>query len=193
MTKKLELNGIRFGKWTVLYQVNTPSGRKSTKNTWWRVKCDCGKEKDVIGTSLRQNQSTSCGCVKKKTTMPGESAKWSLYTSNKINADRRGIVFTLSLEEFLKITGSRCHYCGIQWSSEYPKRQELNGSYKHNGIDRIDSSIGYVSDNCVPCCSICNFAKQRMTVDQFKEWINRAYHHMFNEQFLSIPIVKKRI
>jgi 5-methylcytosine-specific restriction endonuclease McrA len=27
------------------------------------------------------------------------------------------------------------------------------------GIDRVDNSIGYTPDNCVPCCTQCNRIK----------------------------------
>lgn len=193
MSHRKELTGLRFGRWVV-------KGLKESKNgvLYWNVKCDCGTEKYVSGGSLKQGQSKGCSkCVKReKRTADGDSAKWSLFTSNKINAARRGIVFTLSLEEFLRITGSSCHYCGIKWSSDYPKtiyadnfkkknligKMKLNGTYKHNGIDRVDSNIGYVSDNCVPCCKDCNFAKQQMSREQFREWIVRAYKHLFGEE-----------
>lgn len=190
MSRVIDLTKKVFGKLTVLGLSRSTNGV-----LWWKTRCECGNEKDVRGGSLKTGESKSCGvCVRgKKRTANGESAKWSLFTSNRINAGRRGIAFTLSLEEFLRITGSACHYCGIQWSSEYPKtiytknaprknlvgKMKLNGTYKHNGIDRVDSDIGYVSDNCVPCCKDCNFAKQRMSKEAFMLWIARAYEHMF--------------
>ena len=47
----------------------------------------------------------------------------------------------------------------------------------HNGIDRVDSTMGYAIDNCVPCCKTCNIAKHTMTTIEFAGWINRAYQH----------------
>lgn len=37
----------------------------------------------------------------------------------------------------------------------------------HNGIDRIDSNIGYITSNCVTCCGGCNIAKGKKTPDEF--------------------------
>lgn len=189
MSKRMDITGKKFGKLTVLY----PS-RKKDCLSWWIVQCECGIIKRVRGQSMKQNQSLSCGvCTRKnKRTAHGQSAKWSLFSSYVINAKRRNYSFTLSLEEFLRITGSACTYCGIYWSSEYPNtiytdrfkkrnligKNKLNGTYKHNGIDRVDNNIGYVTDNCVPCCKDCNIAKQRMSIDQFKSWVFRAYHHI---------------
>jgi hypothetical protein len=45
------------------------------------------------------------------------------------------------------------------------------GDYTYNGVDRIDNSIGYTKENCVPCCTICNWAKSNRGVDEFKDYI----------------------
>jgi hypothetical protein len=37
----------------------------------------------------------------------------------------------------------------------------------YNGIDRIDSSAGYVPSNVVPCCHDCNFMKGSLGYDEF--------------------------
>lgn len=42
----------------------------------------------------------------------------------------------------------------------------------YNGIDRQDNSIGYKTENCVPCCKFCNLAKSKFTIKEFQEWIN---------------------
>jgi hypothetical protein len=54
------------------------------------------------------------------------------------------------------------------------KNKELHWEY---GIDRIDSNLYYTIDNVVPCCLICNIAKNRMTQQQFKSWIIEAYEY----------------
>ncbi len=46
-----------------------------------------------------------------------------------------------------------------------------------NGIDRINSNIGYIEGNIVPCCKHCNSAKNTMTESEFKEWIVRLYNN----------------
>ena len=38
----------------------------------------------------------------------------------------------------------------------------------YNGIDRLDSSLGYTKDNIVTCCKICNYAKNKMKFEDFK-------------------------
>lgn len=57
-TTEIDLTGQRFGKWTVLYRTEK---RNSGGIIYWHCRCDCGREKDVLGTSLRQKRSLSCG------------------------------------------------------------------------------------------------------------------------------------
>jgi len=53
-----DLTGQRFGKLFVLRRADsTPDWR-----TMWRVRCDCGTEKDVKGDNLKAGSTTSCGC-----------------------------------------------------------------------------------------------------------------------------------
>lgn len=57
-TTEIDLQGQVFGKWTVLYKSEK---RNSGGVIYWHCRCECGKEKDVLGTSLRQGRSLSCG------------------------------------------------------------------------------------------------------------------------------------
>lgn len=57
-TTAIDITGQRFGKWTVLYKTEK---RNAGGCVYWHCKCDCGQEKDVLGTSLRTGRSLSCG------------------------------------------------------------------------------------------------------------------------------------
>ena len=46
-------------------------------------------------------------------------------------------------------------------------RSPQTGTYIYNGIDRIDSNIGYEPDNCVTCCVICNRMKNKYSKNAF--------------------------
>lgn len=78
-------------------------------------------------------------------------------------AKRSGRDVTLTFSEYLELTKSgSCSYCG----GELP----LVGY----GIDRVDSSKGYLSANCVACCDACNKAKHNYSTEEFAEWILRV-------------------
>ena len=57
-TTEIDLTGKQFGKWTV---INKSGRRNSAGAIYWNCKCECGIEKEVLGTSLRQGLSLSCG------------------------------------------------------------------------------------------------------------------------------------
>ena len=54
----IDLTGQIFGKWTVL---NISEKRSKNGGIYWHCKCECGKEKDVLGFSLKTHRSLSCG------------------------------------------------------------------------------------------------------------------------------------
>lgn len=51
------------------------------------------------------------------------------------------------------------------------------GDYVYNGVDRKDNGIGYSNDNCVPCCMICNWAKGKMLLSDYMQYINRLVEY----------------
>ncbi|MCR4286876.1 MAG: hypothetical protein NUW09_02555 [Deltaproteobacteria bacterium] len=74
------------------------------------------------------------------------------YTSYKKAAQNRGFTFNLSLDEFAGLIENRaCTYCGDPAT----------------GVDRIDSSIGYLINNCTPCCKLCNRMKMNFDKELF--------------------------
>lgn len=61
MPKPIDLTGKRFGRFTVLSRTeNNKDGR-----AMWLCKCDCGNERIVVGKSLRNGHTQSCGCLNK--------------------------------------------------------------------------------------------------------------------------------
>jgi hypothetical protein len=59
MSKKIDLTGQRFSKWTVVGHANTKNYK-----VFWLCRCDCGNEVVVNGSNLRSGHSKSCGCWK---------------------------------------------------------------------------------------------------------------------------------
>lgn len=56
-----DMTNIRFGKLTPILVV-----RKNSKGMYiWLCKCDCGNEKEVRGSELRNGEITHCGCERK--------------------------------------------------------------------------------------------------------------------------------
>jgi hypothetical protein len=174
--KALELIGKKFGRLTVI----ASAGRTKYGKSKWLCKCDCGNEKEISSKHFKNGDTKSCGCLRHE--HPGMKPKEDicacsnlLFNNNyKSNAIRKGVAFELTLEEFIKITSSDCFYCGSKPSS-IQRRQNHQGFYIYNGIDRVDNSIGYIKENVVPCCWECNSAKKTMSIEIFvKKSILRA-------------------
>jgi hypothetical protein len=84
----------------------------------------------------------------------------------------------LSEAEFYELIEEDCAYCG---SPPSQIRRMSTGTCVTNGVDRVDSTLGYTADNCVSCCWMCNRAKLDDDIEEFRSWIMRVFHHQFNE------------
>jgi hypothetical protein len=181
MGKKVDLIGQRFGKLTVIDIYDIKDERRNHK---WLCKCDCGNTHSVSTTNLLGGVVKSCGCYLKefKKRDGNLTAQRVLFTAYKRNAKHKNIEFLLTEEEFHKLVNKSCFYCGIEPSTitrpNYRNEFNMDECYIHNGIDRIDSDKGYITDNCVPCCPTCNYAKREMSTTQFFTWIDRVYKNL---------------
>lgn len=73
----------------------------------------------------------------------------------KYSAQERKIAWNLPDQVCLDLFMESCIYCGIETNLD-----TTNGDAKNlNGIDRLDNDIGYTIENCVTCCSMCNYMK----------------------------------
>jgi hypothetical protein len=55
MRRQIDLTGHRFGRLTVTGPADIPR--------YWKVVCDCGNERTVLGSSMRSGNTKSCGCL----------------------------------------------------------------------------------------------------------------------------------
>jgi len=181
--KIILLEGKTFGNLIVLSEyIRCHSGNRV--RTKWLCKCNrCNNLKYIRSDSLMSGKTTDCGCIGKESTSKrfrkryGESARNKLYASYASGARNRNYEFSLSKEEFFKLTQMNCYYCNSS-PINISKNTCYNGDYIYNGVDRIDNTKGYVYNNCVSCCKKCNRAKDTMTVLEFHEWITKVYNNL---------------
>jgi hypothetical protein len=169
-----------FGDLTV---VNVQSNRG---DQYVLCSCLCGKEKDVRIYSLRNGNTTSCGCRLYSIRKKGgnyQTYGWA-YKIYKRNAKKQKRRFDIDLEEFKYLTSLNCHYCGSEprlvnrysegnRGKNYQKGTVEIAYAKINGLDRKNNNLGYVPGNCLPCCAICNRAKREMSFEDFNDWISQ--------------------
>lgn len=179
MAPRADLTGKRFGKLTALWTY--PRGREPRKTTttsrWWRCACDCGNISDATVGALRSGEVKSCGCLASIKVFKESGLRAAISRGNKggftselteykRNAKNRNLSWDLSSESATILMRSDCFYCGSAPGIK-PRAKSLNFIGLRNGIDRLDPSLGYSSENCVACCSSCNVSKSDKTFDEF--------------------------
>ena len=58
MSKTIDLTGMTFNEWTVIQR----DGSDKRGQALWQCVCSCGTYKTVVGSTLRNGTSKSCGC-----------------------------------------------------------------------------------------------------------------------------------
>lgn len=69
---------------------------------------------------------------------------------------------------------SECFYCKKEKSNSRKDRL-TNKLLRYNGVDRLDNTLGYESDNTVACCSTCNYMKGTQSVSEFIDQVKLIY------------------
>lgn len=183
-----DLTGKTFGKLTVVkfshYELS-----KDRRKDFWDVNCECGNTKKSLGNTLVSGGVQSCGCLlkesyktlgertRKRNLLPKSEASFNTLLSNyKDRAKKKKLKFSLSKEEFKDLISKNCEYCD-SIPSNFLKKKKSNGGITYNGIDRLDNNKGYIKENCITACEICNKAKRDLTLKEFTEWLSKMIRH----------------
>lgn len=171
----LYIPGKKHGRWMVI-------GFPKKTGDFYSVKCvcTCNKVSRIRLGELRRSDNPACiKCSskergKKLSKSPEMVIARAVFSCIERGAKKRGLPFNISLEYFLLCAKMPCNYCGAIGSC-IRKSPRFCGEFHYNGLDRLDSSLGYSEENTVPCCKACNYAKHTMSVPEFLEWASRLY------------------
>lgn len=170
-----------------------------------KYKCECIECLNVysinsshINNGIKRNQKKFfCNCVYKKKKLDkinkkvekkiehidpefkGISYKYSHY---KYRHNKKFKSKIISLSSFYELLSKPCYYCGkmpviINFKAHKYVYKSLSST-----IDRIDSSRGYESDNCLSCCNECNTMKSNLSYSDFIQHITNIYDHIYKNQ-----------
>lgn len=163
----------------------------SYKKGKWFCVCECGGSVEVPTNRLTNGNTKSCGCLKTEVSKnkSDQLIKDRRQFDPKIASARRiwkSYIYrdkecNLTFDQFYQLSQRNCVYCGIKPSTEYnyflskssnsSEIAKKSGKYIYNGLDRIDSLKYHTLDNVVPCCILCNRAKNNRSIDEFMGWI----------------------
>ena len=167
ITLQKYLNNM-FGVMTVLsldYEIKN--------RTFFKCKCNrCSNLNSVRSDHLLKNPKSCSFCtnnlqkeIADKKYLKDRKFRNRL-NSIKNNAKSRNFKFNLNEDYISVLLNSNCYYCNIP---------------NANGIDRINSSIGYIKSNTVSCCSICNIMKNKFDKQVFLNKIESIYHNLIDK------------
>ena len=177
----IDLTGQCFSDLTALNKSAYRPGGTSTQ-AYWDCVCKCGVVYPYAGQALRNGHAKRCKACGRPTSRVIGMASNELYAHYRADARRKGknrsISFDLTPEQFKGLISRDCFYCGIEPKQVVKRPHEI---LLWNGIDRVNSKVGYVFENCVPCCKICNYAKHNLSREEFLNWLRRAYEHNYGK------------
>ena len=147
------------------------AGRSKSGAHSWQCHCTyCSGSVKRTAHALLHGNVHGCGCWKGKlNALPkGEAALNSAFLEYVQAAAARGIPWGLTREQFMEKTQEPCRYCGEVGSRTWGAgKQQYNGTYVGNGIDRLCNDDGYFPNNTAGCCKRCNRAKGTMDEGEF--------------------------
>lgn len=175
--------GDRFGMLTAVAFSHT---NKKGGGLYWNFVCDCGNTVNTRWFQVKNSIIDHCGCQSLRKMVEGHvkdrdrnlNPFYDLLQGYKNNAHSRNLPFDLTDDQFLKLVTSNCFFCGEEPTNRKKARKrqflEMPEDFRHNGVDRWYSHRGYTTENCVPCCKTCNYAKRSMSGENFIKWLLRA-------------------
>ncbi len=180
--------GERFGRLVVIEKL--PKSEYDTRNvrrTLFNCKCDCGNFKIVDAGNLKK-ATRSCGCLKRENArLQGKIQRTPLtFLRNYYGEYRRAArynnrSFEITFEEFSDIVQKNCFYCGTAPTIRETK-MVVGLPVPINGVDRIDSSNGYIKENIRSCCPQCNRMKLDYTLGEFLMKVYNIVLHQIGTQ-----------
>jgi len=154
MSKKLNLVGQRFGRWTVI-----EFAFRKNQYIYLKCKCDCGNIRNVLIYSLLNKRSKSCGCWKIEERLSRFDHGMCRKINGKNNKNRFYVIYCnirSRCNGHKDYKGRDIKICD-KWLDFKNFRDDMYKSYlkhveefgeKNTTIDRMDNDGNYYKKNC---------------------------------------------
>lgn len=140
-----------------IYKVNLP-GYSSKKDKCLRELIKFIKQEEHTYSTNKKIKKTNMKEIKKV-----KVDYLKKYKQHITNARQRGIRNYLTFQDFKELLNKPCYLCkGLD----------------NIGVDREESSLCYIKDNCKSCCSFCNSIKSSFTNSMFIDRIKLIFTNL---------------
>jgi hypothetical protein len=152
-------------------QADSLRGRKASEET--RAKLSVARAGKKLSASAIINRALATKLTKDRLSV----ALNAIYSQYRSNARIKELEFGLTKDECTALLLDDCHYCGTGPNSTFTLRykgvilKREAETFLVNGIDRVDSRLGYTLNNVVTACRDCNYAKNKKHVSEFVTWV----------------------
>ena len=152
MGKLIDITGCQFGRWTVIARALPQGKGREQARARWLCKCSCGTERVLSGSSLRTEQTLSCGCLKAEKASERKNEhghdkrgkrsptyhSWSSMKTRCNNPNR---------SQWKDYGGAGISYCQ-EWDTFAKFLEDMGERPSGTSLDRINPYGNYEPSNC---------------------------------------------
>ena len=173
--------GQKFGRLTIIKEERILKNESS--NIVAICECNCGGTKSSDRYSIVSGKTTSCGCIRKETTIafnktkkkpPGElkcdDRRYGMFHNAQYRAKKRGLPFTIKIEDI--VIPEVCPLLNISLVSNSDCNDPRNPS-----LDQIVPGKGYTPDNIQVISYRANVLKWNASVEELETLIENMKMH----------------
>lgn len=174
------------------YSFVCPYCQNTFNSTIVQIKPKTGRlrGKDHCGCQSKARRATRTGIPPTNKLDDRTRTITGIFQNYRSSAESKSLKFDLTQKDVEDIIFQSCYYCGSP-----PTKQRVLGQGKWarlsipaNGIDRVDSSLGYTLTNVLPCCTECNYFKVSRSNEDFLGRVKMIYENLE----LGKPLIKEK-
>lgn len=152
-----ELTGLKFGLLTVIEKAPSRKFPSGATIGYWKVRCDCGNEKEVCAQKIQTSKAVSCG----------KNCKFAWEAYRNVNCSVCGAEYKIKNGSIAKSNNRNkrvCRVCSAKNASNWAKNMEAHNRLP-DGEAAFRSLFGAYKRNALNQRKVCF----ELTKEQFKE------------------------